>query len=442
MRDVLSPDSERRRALVNRFGAAMSLAAYREMVPPLVEDLGVFLRVGDATDVVTKEMYDFTDRDGTRIALRPEMTAGVVRAFVQHRPVVPWKVWYSGTNFRHERPQKGRYRMFDQLGVEVLGVDDPDLDVEVIALASDFFTSIGLRNIRLLVNSLGDHDERDAYTNALREHFQAHVDQLSDASRRTLERNPLRLLDSKRPEERALIDTAPRIGEHLGSSSTTHFARVLEGLDSLGIGYEVRPELVRGLDYYRRTTFEFIAESLDSAQNAIGGGGRYDGLSESMGGPPTDGIGFALGVDRMLLACDAEGAFDAPTVDPGVFVIDLVDGSHAREISHRLRRCGIPVDRRFGGGSLKAQMRAADRSGARIALLVGEDEVAADVVTLRPMLGIAADGTQRRVARSDLVEELHRILGLGSALDPTGAEDTRTSRTLEPGTAPETGNRK
>lgn len=418
MRDVLPPDSARRRALVDRFAAAMSLAAYHEVVPPLLEDLGVFLRVGDSTDVVTKEMYDFTDRDGSRIALRPEMTAGVVRAFVQHRPLVPWKVWYSGTNFRHERPQKGRYRMFDQLGVEVLGVDDPDLDVEVIALASDFFASIGLRDVRLLVNSLGDHEERAAYTEVLRQYFESHVEVLSEASRQTLTRNPLRLLDSKRPEERELVAGAPRIGDVLGGSSASHFARVLEGLDALGISYEVTPELVRGLDYYRRTTFEFVAESLDSAQNAIGGGGRYDGLSESMGGPPTDGIGFALGVDRILLACDAESVLEVPVTDPDVFVIDLVDGSHARDLSHLLRRAGIAVDRRFGGGSLKAQMRSADRSGARFAVLIGDDELADGTVTFRPMLGIESDGVQRRVPRTDLVGELRRILGASPNGDP------------------------
>lgn len=410
MRDFLSPDSERRRQLVDRFASAMSLAAYHEVVPPLVEDLGVFLRVGDATDVVTKEMYDFEDRDGTRIALRPEMTAGVVRVFVQHRPVVPWKVWYAGTNFRHERPQKGRYRMFDQLGVEVLGVDDPDLDVEVIALASDFFASIGLREVRLLVNSLGDHSERAAYTEALREHFEANADQLSEMSRETLARNPLRVLDSKRPEDRPVIAAAPGLAEHLGAESSDHFARVLAGLDALGIAYEVKADLVRGLDYYRRTTFEFVADSLDSAQNAIGGGGRYDGLSESMGGPPTDGIGFALGVDRILLACDAEDVFEGPGTSLDVFVVDLLDGSHGRDTSHELRRAGIAVDRRFGGGSLKSQMRAADRSGARFAVLIGEDEVAEGSVTLRPMLGIDSDGTQRRVARAELVAELRRIL--------------------------------
>ena len=410
MRDVLHPESARRRALVASFARQSELAGYREVVPPLVEDLGVFLRVGESTDVVTKEMYDFTDKDGSRIALRPEMTAGVMRTFVQHRPVLPWKVWYSGTNFRHERPQKGRYRMFDQIGVEALGVDDADLDVEVIALASRFFESLGLRQVRLLVNSLGDHDDRERYTEAVRVFLGSRLDDLSDAARATLERNPLRVLDSKRPEDQVVIVDAPLVADHLSEDSAAHYARVLAGLDALGISYEQTPRLVRGLDYYRRTTFEFAAEALDSAQNAIGGGGRYDGLAEAMGGPATDGIGFALGVDRILLACDAEGVFPASDTSIDAFVVDLVGGESARDLTHALRAAGISADRRFGGGSMKAQMKSADRSGARFAILVGEDELAAGELTLRPMLGIAADGEQRRVARDDLVVELTRSL--------------------------------
>ncbi len=410
MRDVLSPESSARRALVASFARQCELAGYREVVPPLVEDLGVFLRVGESTDVVTKEMYDFTDKDGTRIALRPEMTAGVVRAFVQHRPVLPWKVWYAGTNFRHERPQKGRYRMFDQVGVEVLGVDDPDLDVEVVALASRFFDSIGLRGVRLLVNSLGEHDDRQRYTDAVRSYLEAHLDDLSEAARTTLSRNPLRVLDSKRAEDQAVVAGAPLVADHLSEASAAHYARVLAGLDALGIAYEESPRLVRGLDYYRRTTFEFAATSLDAAQNAVGGGGRYDGLAEAMGGPATDGIGFALGVDRILLALEAEGvaAVTAPAVD--TFVVDLVGGEAARDLTHELRAAGISSDRRFGGGSMKSQMKSADRSGARVALLVGEDELAAGELTLRPMLGRPEDGEQRRIARGTVVDELRRLL--------------------------------
>lgn len=406
MRDVLHPESARRRALIESFASSVALAGYHEVIPPLVEDLGVFLRVGEATDVVTKEMYDFIDKDGTRIALRPEMTAGVVRSFVQNRPQLPWKVWYQGTNFRHERPQKGRYRMFDQIGVEVLGVDDPDMDVEVIALASRFFESIGLSGVRLLINSLGDQGDRGRYSEAVHEYFKANIAQLSDASQATLERNPLRVLDSKRAEDKALVEGAPLVAEFLSSESAEHYARVLEGLDTLEIAYVESPRLVRGLDYYRRTTFEFAAESLDAAQNAVGGGGRYDGLAESLGGPATDGVGFALGVDRILLACDAEGVFAASERGIDVFVIDLVGGREALRLTHQLRAIGISSERRFGGGSLKSQMKSADRSGARFAVIIGEDEMARDEVTLRPMHGIDADGTQRQVGRNDLLSEL------------------------------------
>ena len=408
MRDILPPESARRRELTQQFITHCERAGYQEVVPPLLEDLGVFLRVGEATDVVTKEMYDFVDKDQTRIALRPEMTAGVMRAFVQHRPVLPWKVWYAGTNFRHERPQKGRYRMFDQLGVEALGVDDADLDVEIIAMASRFFASLGLRQVTLLINSLGEHEDREQYTEAVRLYLLAHQYELSEASQVTLERNPLRVLDSKRSEDQQIIADAPLVADYLSEDSANHYARVLAGLDSLGVSYTEDPRLVRGLDYYRRTTFEFAADALDSAQNAIGGGGRYDGLAEAMGGPATDGVGFALGVDRILLACDAEGVFATEPTTLDVFVIDTVSGDAARDITHQLRAAGISADRRFGGGSMKSQMKSADRSGARFALIIGEDELAAHEVTLRPMLGHQADGEQRRVARADLLFELTR----------------------------------
>jgi histidyl-tRNA synthetase len=331
------------------------------------------------------------------------MTAGVVRAFVQHRPVLPWKVFYSGPNFRHERPQKGRYRAFDQVGVEALGPDDPDLDVEVVALAWRFFEELGLRQVRLLLNTLGDQSERSAYTGAVEAYLRSREQDLSEEAQATLTRNPLRVLDSKRPGDREVVAGAPRIEDHLGESSATHFARVREGLDALGVPYEVDDRLVRGLDYYRRTTFEFAADALDAAQNAIGGGGRYDGLADDLGGPATDGIGFALGVDRILLACDAEGVFPAPDAALDAYVVDLTGGDAARDITHELRSCGLAADRRFGGGSMKAQMKSADRSGASVAVIVGSDELEAGEVTLRPLRG---DGEQRRVARAGLVAEV------------------------------------
>ncbi len=403
MRDLLHPETAHRRRLTARFAELAELAGYQEVQPPLVEDLGVFLRVGETTDVVTKEMYDFEDKDGTRVALRPELTAGVARAFVQHHPQTPWKVWYAGANFRHERPQKGRYRSFDQVGVEALGVDDPDLDAEVVTLASMSLAAFGLRRVRLLVNSIGDHDDRARYVEAVRSYLDDRRDDLSEPARATAERNPLRVLDTKRPQDLAVVADAPLLADHRSPASEEHFGRVLAGLDALGVSYELAPRLVRGLDYYRRTTFEFVAEALDAAQNAVGGGGRYDGLVEDLGGPPTDGIGFALGVDRILLALSAEGAPDEVAPSVQVFVVDLTDGAIARDLTHELRAAGIGADRRFGGGSLKSQMKAADRSGARWAVLVGSDEVAAGVVTVRDL---RSDAPQSAVPRDGLVAEI------------------------------------
>ena len=410
MRDVLPPEAARRRALLARFAVAAERAGYAEVAVPVLEELGVFERMGEATDVVAKEMYDFEDRDGTRVALRPELTAGVVRAFVQHSPTQPWKVWVAGTAFRHERPQKGRYRMFDQVGVEVLGVDDPDLDVEVVALAWQVLADLGLQQVTLKVNSLGDHDDRARYTEAVRAYFETVRDRLTEGEQETLGRNPLRLLDSKRPELQPVLHLAPALADYRSDESSAHYERVLAGLRAVGVPYTEDPLLVRGLDYYRRTTFELASGSIDAAQNALGGGGRYDRLAEELGGRPTDGIGFALGVDRVLLACDAEGVFGDPGSALDAFVVDLTGGETARDLTHELRGAGLSADRRFGGGSMKSQMKSADRSGAAVALIVGADELAADEVTLRPLRDHdAAGGEQRRVRRDDLVAELHAL---------------------------------
>ncbi len=413
-RDILPPESDRWRALVAAFADHARLAGYGQVIPPMFEELAVFSRVGESTDVVRKEMFVLQARDGeAHQALRPEQTASVCRAFAQHRPQVPWKAWYAGPNFRYEKPQKGRYRQFDQVGLEVLGPDDPDVDVEVIALAWRFYERVGLRRVRLLVNSLGDGDGRARYVDALRAHFGANVNALSAASRETLGQNPLRVLDSKRPEDAALVAAAPRMADYLSTEDADHFARVRSGLDALGIPYEVEPRLVRGLDYYTRTTFEFAAEALDAAQNAVGGGGRYDGLVADLGGPSVPGVGFALGVDRILLACDAEGAFPAPPGGVDAFVVCTTTGTDAIVLCDELRRAGIAVDRAFDGRSMKSQMKAADRSGAVVALLVGEREAADGVVTLRPMGG----GEQRSVARADVVAEVAAALRQASAAD-------------------------
>ncbi len=325
-RDIFPPDSDRVRALVEVFANEAGRSGFGQIVTPMFEDVGVFSRLGAATDVVKKELYAFEDMGGRKQALRPEFTASVCRAYAQHRPLTPWKTWYAGPAFRQERPQKGRYRQFEQVGAEAIGSHDPDLDVELIALASGFYRQIGLQNVTLLLNTLGDKADRPAFLEALRTHFGANLDALSEKSRDTLVVNPLRVLDSKRESDQPLIEAAPQIGEFLSDEAAGAFDRVQVGLDALGVSYEVDPRLVRGLDYYTRTTFEFIGSGLDAAQNAVGGGGRYDGLVADLGGPDEPGVGFALGVDRTLMACDAEGVFAAPDSRAEIFGVCTTDG--------------------------------------------------------------------------------------------------------------------
>lgn len=410
MRDILAPESARWRRFTEVFADVVEAAGYEQIIPPLLEDLGVFTRIGEATDVVTKEMYDFVDKGDRHVALRPEQTASVCRAFVEHRPVTPWKAWYSGPNFRYEKPQRGRFRQFDQVGIEVLGVDDPQLDVEVIALGCEFYRRLGLQQVELKVNSLGEPDDRARYIGALHDHF-VREEGLSEESRATLERNPLRVLDSKRPQDAPIIESAPTIDEFWSDDARAHFEAVQQGLGSLDIEFTIDLKLVRGLDYYRLTTFEFAGGTLDSAQNALGGGGRYDGLVEALGGPPTPGIGFALGVDRTLIACDDEGVFPAPDPAVDVFVVDTTGDAHALAITAELRSAGISADRSYGNRSMKAQMKAADRSGAAVAVIVGTDEVAAGTVVVRPL---RSQTDQAAVARERLVSELQQRLQEGS----------------------------
>ncbi len=404
MRDILAPESARWRRFTAVFADVVEAAGYQLIIPPLMEDLGVFTRIGEATDVVTKEMYDFVDKGDRHVALRPEQTASVCRAFVEHRPVTPWKAWYSGPNFRYEKPQRGRYRQFDQVGIEVLGVDDPHLDVEVIALGWEFYRRLGLRDVNLIVNSLGEPAGRERYVEALGRYFEQ-ADGLTEQSRATLAKNPLRVLDSKRPPDAPIIAGAPTIADFWSDAAAAHFESVQSGLNALGIPFEIDMKLVRGLDYYRHTTFEFQGGTLDSAQNALGGGGRYDGLVEALGGPATAGIGFALGVDRTLLACDDEGVFGAPDPSVAVFVVDTTGGEHALAITNELRSAGIAADRAYEQRSMKAQIKAADRSGARFAAIVGTDEVDAATVVVRPLR--TKDG-QTSVARDTLISNLQQ----------------------------------
>lgn len=406
-RDVLHPASARVRAFGEAFASVAGRAGYQQVILPMFEHVEVFHRLGEATDVVTKEMFEFDDRGGRRLALRPEQTASLVRAYVENRPTLPWKAWYVGPNFRAENVQKGRYRQFDQVGVEVLGVDDALVDVEVIALAWRFFEALGLSQMTLYVNSLGDAGDRARYVEALRSYFGSRTAELSEQARETLQRNPLRVLDSKRREDAPVIAEAPLLAEHLSPDAAEHFARVQEGLHAVGVPFTLAPRLVRGLDYYVRTTFEIQSSALDAAQSAIGGGGRYDGLVEQLGGDPTPGIGFALGVERTLLACDAEGAFAPPDRHLDVFVVDTTGGFEALALTDELRRAGVATDRAFDNRSMKAQMKAADRSGARFALLIGSDERDAGEVTVRDLRG---DSGQRRIARGEVAAEVVRAL--------------------------------
>ncbi len=406
MRDILAPEAARWRRFTAVFADIVQAAGYQLVIPPLMEDLGVFTRIGEATDVVTKEMYDFVDKGDRHVALRPEQTASVCRAFVEHRPLTPWKAWYSGPNFRYEKPQRGRYRQFDQVGIEVLGVDDPHLDVEVIALAWEFYRRLGLRQVHLVVNSLGEPGDRSDYVEALGAHFAA-ADGLSEQSRATLAKNPLRVLDSKRPEDADIIAAAPTIADFWSDDARTHFETAQSGLAALGIPFTVDMRLVRGLDYYRHTTFEFQGATLDSAQNALGGGGRYDGLVEALGGPATPGIGFALGVDRTLLACDDEGVFPAPDPSVDVFVVDTTGGEHALHVTTELRAADISADRAYEQRSMKAQIKAADRSGAAYAVIIGTNEVDAGTVVVRPL---RSQADQVAIERGSLIEELQQRL--------------------------------
>ncbi|HZA85272.1 MAG TPA: histidine--tRNA ligase [Acidimicrobiales bacterium] len=404
--DVLPPASARWQALIATFARVTERFGYGLVHGPLFEDLGVFQRLGVGTDVVRKEMYDFRDKGDRHLALRPEATASVVRAFVQHRPPTPWKVWCVTPVFRYERPQAGRLRQHHQVDVEAIGVADPDIDIEIIALGAAYLDALGLRRCRLVLNTMGTPADRVAYANTLIPWLRERAADLAPADREKVETHPLRVLDSKRPQTAAVVDDAPRIADVLDDASRQHFERVQEGLRAAGIPFEIDPGLVRGLDYYTHTLFEFQSAALDTAQSTVIGGGRYDGLVEQLGGSPTPGIGFGSGVERMLLACDAEGVFDEPPPALDAFVVDATDGRTARDITQELRSAGLRVDRAFGGRSMKSQMKAAGRSGARVAVIIGDQEVGDATATVRDL----AQGEQQVVPRDKVADVVRKLV--------------------------------
>jgi histidyl-tRNA synthetase len=404
MHDVLWPESSRWETTAARFAALVQGAGYGLVLTPIIEHAGVFLRgIGEGSEVVGKEMYVFEDRDGQMMALRPEGTAPIVRAFVQHHPVPPWKAWYAAPSFRHEKPQQGRYRQHYQLGVEALGPADADLDVEVVTLAHDFFAGLGLRDVELKLHSMGDGVCKPGYVALLGAFLAERAERLCPAHRTRHLENPLRVLDCKTEECRKATEDAPHFLDHLCDPCAAHFARVRAGLDALDVPYVIDHRLVRGFDYYTRTTFEFAARALDAAQNGIGGGGRYDGLVEMLGGEPTPGIGFGIGVERVLLACDAEGVFPVAAPPLDAYVIDTAGGEVAVALTAELRRAGLRADRAFDARSMKSQIKSADRSGAVVALVVGPKELEGGVVGLRPL---RSDEQQRPVPRAAIVDEV------------------------------------
>ncbi len=397
--DVLPPESDRWSRLVAAFATRAERFGYGLVITPVLEHVEVFQRVGASTDVVGKEMYELTDRGGRVLALRPEGTAPVVRAYVQHHPTPPWKVWYLAPNFRYERPQRGRYRQHWQLGAELLGVDDPDADVEVIALAHGFYRDLGLAQVTLSVNSMGEPADRAAFVADLRAYLLERGAGLGPEFRARAETHPLRVLDAKEEAWQDVLDAAPQLTEHLGDAARRHFERVQAGLDALGVPYELNPRLVRGFDYYTSTTFEFSSGALDAAQNAIGGGGRYDQLAEEMGGPPTPGIGFGVGIERVLIACDAEGVLPGRPATLDAFVVDALGDLSATALVAELRETGLRADRSYGGRSVKAQWKLADRAHARFGVMLGAREAERGCVGVKDLVsGEQVDVPREQVA--------------------------------------------
>jgi len=404
--DILPPESARWEALLATFARVADLHGYGLIQSPMFEDLAVFQRIGEGTDVVSKEMYDFEDKGGRRIALRPEGTASVARAFVEHHPDLPWKVWYATPAFRYERPQAGRYRQHHQVGVECIGSADADVDVEVIAFGHAYLAALGLRQWRLVLNFMGTPADRTAYAAVLQDWLRARAGDLAEDDAEKIESHPLRVLDSKRPKTRAALADAPRMVDHLDAASVAHGERVQAGLELLGIDFEIDETLVRGLDYYTHTVFEFQSVSLENAQSTILAGGRYDGLIEQLGGPPTPGIGFGSGIERVLLSCDAEGVFPAPESRVQCFVVDVTGGEVATALCLLLREAGVSTDRAFDGRSMKSQMKSASKAGARVAVIVGDDEKAAGTATIRDLVA----GEQSIVDLETAVDHVRKVL--------------------------------
>ena len=417
MNDLLPPEAERWEALERELKRWLAAYAYRPIRMPIVEPTPLFSRaIGEVTDIVEKEMYSFIDTlSGEALTLRPEGTAGCVRAVLQHNLLYdgPKRLWYLGPMFRHERPQKGRYRQFHQLGVEAMGYSGPDIDAEQIVMIARLWRQLGLaEGLRLEINCLGQPDERARHRAELIAYFERHRDLLDEDACRRLHSNPLRILDSKNPVMQTLIEAAPKLTDHLGEQSRAHFAGVCALLDAAGVAWRLNPRLVRGLDYYNLTVFEWITDQL-GAQGTVCAGGRYDGLIAQLGGKAQPACGFAIGLERLLALIEAtaqSGVNSAPV--PAVYLVHQGENAavHAFTLAESLRDAGLTVQLHCGGGSFKSQMKRADQSGALVAVIVGEDEVLAGAASVKPL---RQEGPQVRVASDQLADAVNVWLKKG-----------------------------
>ena len=416
MNDILPDATPAWQHLERSIAQLLDSYGYGEIRLPLVEKTALFSRsIGEVTDIVEKEMYSFEDRNGDSLTLRPEGTAGCVRAAIQNSLLgVPRRLWYAGPMFRYERPQKGRQRQFHQVGVEAFGIATPDIDAELILLCARLWRQLGIDGeVELELNSIGSAAARQSYRQALVDYLSRHVDALDEDSQRRLDSNPLRILDSKNPATRELLDAAPSLEDYLDAESAEDFERLCALLDAAGVAYTVNRRLVRGLDYYNKTVFEWVTTSL-GAQGTVCAGGRYDGLVQHLGGKPTPGIGFAMGMERLVLLLQAAGApAPAQAGAPDVYVLAVGAAAEqaARVATEQLRDAGpaLKILQHAGGGSFRSQMKKADKSGARVAIIFGEDEVAANSATLKP-LRAGQDVEQCTVAQQDLSSALQALL--------------------------------
>ncbi len=412
MNDCLPTQSPLWQKLENTVKNVISAYGYNEVRMPIVEETNLFSRaVGEETDVVSKEMYTFDDRNGDSLTLRPEGTAGCVRSCIQNSLINrdEQRLWYMGPMFRHERPQKGRYRQFHQCGVEVFGLNGPDVDAELIMMTARLWRELGIdKHVRLELNSIGSQEDRADYRTALVAFLEQHIDVLDEDCKRRMHTNPLRVLDTKNPDIQAILGDAPRLSEYLGEESKAHFAGLCELLDAAGIEYTVNERLVRGLDYYNRTVFEWITESL-GAQGTVCGGGRYDGLVEQLGGKPTPAVGFAMGLERLVLMLETLELTDVRrSVD--VYLVTAGEGTMmaGMKLAEQLREAisGVRVMNHFGGGNFKKQFKRADKVGAVVALVLGENEVADNTVVLKDLVG----GEQETYSQAEVAEKIAALI--------------------------------